>query len=284
MLRERKSHYAIACACLLALVFSSAAHGRTDDPGNGTEQTLMAARAGHSATRADGSTFAGWGGNCTGTMCELVMDGAKAVTATFRESADAPASALGDSPTVTGTITNLGRGDFAGKALELKAGGFSAGPEDDVFATSPVADDSSFALRLPGEAELASLLIDATPELFGDLGCDTTVTPEVFKLANAPNFFLYVDGQLADNVLQTSGTNLTSTIVAYYYVDRDVTVTGTCVRGDFAGLETDIDMRKGWNTVVLNLNALTYRNEDLSKGYRWVISDLCDDDFECSAD
>jgi hypothetical protein len=202
------------------------------------------------------------------------MDEAKAVTATISESADAPASALGDSPTVTGTITNLRRADLAGKALELKAEGYSASPKDDVFAASPVADDGSFALRLPGEAEMTPRLVDATPELFGDPGCDTTVTPEVFKLANAPNFFLYVDGQLADDVLQTSGTNLTSTIVAYYYVDRNVTVTGTCAGGDFAGLETDIDMRKGWNTVVLDLTALTYRNEDLSKGYRWVIPNL----------
>jgi hypothetical protein len=261
----------------------SAAHGGTDGPRNGIEQTLTVARAGLSATSADGSTFARWGGDCTETTCELVMDGAKVMTVTFRESADAPASALGDSPTVTGTITNLGRGDFAGKALELKAGNFTAEPED-IFALSPVADDGSFSLQLPGEAEMTPRLVDATPELFGDPGCDTTVTPEVFKLANAPNFFLYVDGQLADDVLQTSGTNLKSTIVAYYYVDRSVTVTGTCAGGDFVGLEINIDMREGWNTVVLDLTALTHRNEDLSEGYQWVIPSLCSPDGECPAD
>ena len=274
MVRDSKSRYSVFGVALLVLSFPQAAHGETDGPGNGTEQTLTVARAALSAPPADGSIFAGWGGDCTETTCKLITDGAKVVTATFRESADAPASALGDSPTVTGTITNLSRGDFAGKTLELKAAGFSASPKDDVFAASPVADDGSFALRLPGEAEMTPRLVDATPELFGDPGCDTTLTPEVFKLANAPNFFLYVDGQVADDVLQTSGTNLTSTIVAYYYVDRNVTVTGTCAGGDFAGLETNIDMRKGWNTVVLDLTALTYRNEGLSKGYRWVIPNL----------
>ena len=44
---------------------------------HGTEVTLTAAPA-------DGSTFAGWGGACSGTdTCVVAMDGAKAVVATF---------------------------------------------------------------------------------------------------------------------------------------------------------------------------------------------------------
>jgi hypothetical protein len=128
VVRDSKSRYGVFGVVLLVLSFPLAAHGETDGPGNGREQTLTVARAGLSATPADGTTFAGWGGDCTGTTCKLVTDGAKAVAATFRESTDAPASALGDSPTLTGTITNLGRADFAGKTLELKAEGFSASP------------------------------------------------------------------------------------------------------------------------------------------------------------
>ncbi len=312
MVRNRKARYAGFGVGLLVLSCLLVARGGTDGPGNGTGQTLTVTQAGLgsttvtgpqiacggdctgsyargtavvlTATPEDGSTFAGWGGDCTGTTCELVMDGAKAVTATFEEADAVPASALGDSPTVTGMIANLGRGDFAGKALELKVRGFTAGRPDDVFASSPVADDGSFSLRLPGKAEMAPRLFDATPEIFGDPGCDTTVTPEVFKLPAAQDFFLYVDGQPADEVLQTSASNLGSTIVVYYYVDRDVTVTSTCAGGDFAGLETDIDMREGWNTVVLDLTALTYRNKDLSEGYQWVIPSLCSPDGECPAD
>jgi len=35
------------------------------------------------ATASSGSTFAGWGGDCTGNTCSLTMNSNKTVTATF---------------------------------------------------------------------------------------------------------------------------------------------------------------------------------------------------------
>lgn len=312
VIRNLKSRYGVFGAALLVLSLLLAACGGTRSPGNGTEQTLTVTKVGTgggtvtgpqiacgddctgsyaqgtavvlTATPADGATFAGWGGDCAGTTCELVMDGDKTVTAAFEEADDVPASALGDSPTVTGTIANLGRGDFAGKALELKAGYLTAVPED-VLAASPVADDGSFSLQIPGEAEMTPRLFDGRPEIFlgGTLGCDVTLAPEVFKTASAQDFSLFVDGQLEEQVIQISASN-PYILVVYLYVDRDVRATGACASGDFAGLETDIDMRAGWNTVVLDLTALTFRNEDLSAGYPWVIPSLCNPDGECPAD
>lgn len=84
MVRDSKSRYSVFGVVLLVLSFPQAAHGETDGPGNRTEQTLTVARTGLSATPAVASTFAGWGGDCTGTTCKLVTDGAKAVTMTFR--------------------------------------------------------------------------------------------------------------------------------------------------------------------------------------------------------
>ena len=101
---------------------------------------------------------------------------------------DAPPSALGDNPTITGRIANLGRGNFGRKALELKVGIFSAGPVDDVFAASPVGGDGSFSLLFPGEAEMTPRLFDGRPEVFTLPDCDTTVTPAAFKLAVAQDF------------------------------------------------------------------------------------------------
>lgn len=197
---------------------------------------------------------------------------------------DAPPSALGDSPTISGKIANLGRGNFGKKALELKVGIFSAGPVDDVFAASPVGGDGSFSLLFPGEAEMTPRLFDGRPEVFTLPGCDTAVTPAAFKLAVAQDFGLFEDDEsadTADEVLHTRTDDLNSTLVTYYYVDRDVRATGTCAGGDFAGFEIDIDMREGWNTIVFDFARARYQNEDLSAGYQWVIPSLCTINGDC---
>ncbi len=243
-----------------------------DDPVNGTAHVILQ-RPEFYTLETGGVRFVDWLSDlANGRAIESVNP------------SNAPPSALGDSPTITGTIANLGRGNFGEKALELKAGVFSAGTVDDTFATSPLTDDGSFSLQLPGEAEMVSRLFNGRPEVFTLPNCDTTITPESFKIAAAQDFILFVDGQLTDEVVQTSASDPDSTLVNYYYLDRDVTAVGTCAGGDFAGFKTDVDLRRGWNTVVIDFTALEVRNEDLSEDYWWVIPSLCNFDGECSTD
>jgi hypothetical protein len=68
--------------------------------------------------------------------------------------------------------------------------------------------------------------------------------------------------------------------VYYVYVDRDVTITGLCPRGMPAGFSFDIDMRKGWNTVVIDFATLEFRSEKPDESYRWVVP-LCTPEFGC---
>lgn len=53
--------------------------------------------------------------------------------------------------------------------------------------------------------------------------------------------------------------------------------------GDYAGFETDIDLRRGRNTAVYDFSALEVRNEDLPD-YARIIPSLCTIDGECPTD
>lgn len=134
-----------------------------------------------------------------------------------------PASALGGSPTVTGTIANFAKGEFSGTTLEIKTGRFASGPID-VFATGSVFDDGSFSIQLPGEAEMAPRLFDFNSNAFAGEGCDISVTPASHKTSSAHDFVLYTDGQPAEELVHTNASNPNSTLVVYSYVDRDVTM------------------------------------------------------------
>ncbi len=310
MIGDSRSHHTLFSVAFIVLVSALTACGT----GNTSDQTLTVIKAGTgsgtvtatgvdcgddctgsyarginvalTATPEDGSTFRGWSGDCTGTTCELVMDSMKTVTATFQETPNGPASVLGDSPTVTGSIVNLGRGNFSGKVLELKVGSFAAvvGDVDDVYATSPVADDGSFSLQLPGEAQMTPRLIDSRREIYAPEGCDASFTPADHKLSPAFDFFLYADAQLAQEVLPSSVDSPTSILVLYQYVDRDVTIAGACASGDLAGFTIDIDMRKGWNTLVYDFTTFESRSEDLNMGYQWVMPALCNTDGSCPSE
>lgn len=237
-----------------------------NDPANGTAHVILQ-RPQFYTLETSGVRFAEWVGNlANGRGIENVSP------------SDRPASALGDSPTIAGTIANLGRGDLAGKRLELAFGQFAAGPTDDTFASSPVADDGSFSLRFPGEAEMTGRLFDAGPQAFSLPGCETTVTPETFRLAGNLDFDLLVDGEPTAEVNRVRLDDPSLVETFYLYVDRDVRVSGTCAGGDYAGLVTDIDLRKGWNTLVFDYTALEFRNDPLGEGYGWLIPTLCGDD------
>lgn len=244
-----------------------------NDPANGTSHVILN-RPEFYTLEMNGVRFADWLG-------DLVSG--REVESVTPSPGDAPASALGDSPTISGTILNLGRGNFSGKVLELKAGQFTAGPED-VYATSPVEGDGSFSLQLPGAAEMAPKLMIGRPEVFFGYPpeCDVTIAPKDFRLALAQDFFLFVNGQMMNKVIQTREGD-PYTLASHMYVDQDVRAVGSCVGGMLDGFEINIDLRSGWNLLVVDLTALTYRNEDPGEGFRWVIPDLCNSNGECPA-
>jgi hypothetical protein len=99
---------------------------------SGTQWTLT-------ATRATGSTFAGWsGGGCTGTgTCQVTMSSDTSVTATFTAQ---PVLTVHRAGTGTGTVTSSPAGIYCGATC---TGVFSPGQEVKLLATS--ARGSAFA-------------------------------------------------------------------------------------------------------------------------------------------
>lgn len=181
---------------------------------------------------------------------------------------NAPPSALKDSPTLTGTVIGVADSKLAYTRLEIKLGTFVSDPPDG-FAQGPVSADGSFSIQLPGEADVAPYLFDARPTLFGPgpEECNLSISPAAYRTLGTLDFALYSDGQLVDKLLHTSDPN--SNFVYHVYVDRDVTITGVCTSGESAGFTLDIDMRKGWNSVVIDFTVLEFRSEKPDESYTW---------------
>lgn len=88
--------------------------------------------------------------------------------------------------------------------LEIRIGFYSSGPTD-FYAQAPVSADGSFSIQLPGEADVAPYLFDATPYFFGPgpEEYDLSISPAAYRTLGTPDFALYSDGQLVDKVLHT---------------------------------------------------------------------------------
>lgn len=182
-------------------------------------------------------------------------------------------SALGDAPMLKGSIANLAEGDLAGKALELYAGieqnGDGALEPAEALVQAAVAADGTFSLQLPGENVMTPQLVAG-----GDLGftkpeCNVTTTPTTHRIAII-HFALYADGELVGGELVASSNPQTNEAF-YSYVDQDVIQKGGCTSGELGGVEVDMDLRKGWNTVVFSGPGLAYRTQALDPSYRWFI-------------
>lgn len=232
------------------------------DPANGTTHDILF-RPEFYTLETNGVRFVDWLGN--------LINGRDAPSVS---PSDTPPSALGDSPSITGKVANLEEAGLSGSDLELRVGYLDY--EDDSgaafiesFAEASVAADGAFSVQLPGEAEMAPRLVDARPVV--DEGCDVTITPDTYKTYDSPYFGLYEGGRLADDGILIHTSDLDSNQVFYTYVDRDVTLEGTCTGGMLAGLTFDIDMRRGWNTTILDFAALEFRSEKPDDTYVWLI-------------
>jgi len=112
------------------------------------------------ATPAAGSTFAGWGGACTGTgACSVALTTAKSVTATFTLTADQPPTgslSLTGTKVCTVTVTVVAQDDKGVASVQLKINGANNGAADTVppytFARSAVVHGSQISAEIKDSA------------------------------------------------------------------------------------------------------------------------------------
>lgn len=163
-------------------------------------------------------------------------------------------SALGDSPTITGNISNLSDAGVGGTSLKVKAEIYSE-PGPKVIAEGDVAANGNFSIKLPGIATLEDDLFVIDPTF--DCVSDTlTVTPETFRgigLLGLRSFILYSNNQRVEEVFYASETvDGGQNAVHYIFSDRDIKIQGPCDTG--MGIYSfDVDMKKGWNTIIFGV-------------------------------
>lgn len=235
------------------------------------------------ATPDSGSVFTGWSGDCSGDSCDLTMDSDKAVTATFDAEPPAP-----QGKELSGTAEG-----WTGQDAVMRAETYGENGEDYiVVATSPVAEDGSFNLSLPGEEGISAALVPVTGDCEPGEGT-LEVTPDQFDLATISLWAYPADAP------ETSGEDFLGLFsyssedgavqVEQFYASSDASIQGNCTRtGTYEDPETgelvdytdfityDLDLVAGWNDVVLtfedtsdttlNLNVST---GDVPEGLTW---------------
>ena len=157
--------------------------------------------------------------------------------------------ALGDSPTITGNISNLSDANLGGTSLKVKAELIGSEPGTGVIAEGNVAANGDFSIELPGIATLEDNLYER------DYGADCpydTITAKPRKNRDVHlQLALYSNNQRVDQLYYANGPlQGGQNEVVYTFSDRDISIKGTCAWGKFS-TSFDLDMKKGWNTVIL---------------------------------
>ena len=153
-------------------------------------------------------------------------------------------SALGDSPTITGNISNLSEANLEGTTLTVKAE-LNPAPGTGVIAEGNVAANGDFSIKLPGMATFEGDLQESVFENTCPYGT-LTVTPETSKTVDLQLFLYSNDQRIAQ--LYYVGETVDGELIeaSYTFSDRDVLNKGTCAWENF-----DVDMKKGWNTLII---------------------------------
>jgi hypothetical protein len=214
----------------------------------------------------------------------LCLLSACASSSTTPDPKPGPASALGDSPTITGKIANLSEANLEGKTLTIKAKANANTSAEKIIAEGTVAADGSFSLKLPGEAPLTDSLAPIKVEN-QQTQCGNTaefklsVTPTFYKTTSLPTLELYADGTRVESLLHANGNTLAPPYseVQYVFVDRDVNIQGVCQIFETGKIIVSQDLRKGWNTVILgpnaeDSNALDSRTAKPDNSFKWLIT------------
>ena len=184
-------------------------------------------------------------------------------------------SALGDSPTITGNISNLSDANLGGTSLKVKAE-LSSEPGTEVIAEGNVAANGDFSIKLPGISTLEGDLRERDPA--ADCASDTlTVTPEMYRGLGL-RLILYSNNQYVEQLIYANGPLVGGQNEVFYtFSDRDISIEGPCDTG--VGIYSyDVDMKKGWNTVILGRfpDGLRYglRTAVPDSSFKWPLA-LC---------
>ena len=192
-----------------------------------------------------------------------------------------PTSALGDSPTIKGTIANLAKAELDTSALTIKALiGTNDSPEK-VIAEGTVSSSGVFSIKLPGLSVLASDLVKTSTNSTTYLWPCTEVenTPKEY---NGARLFLklYSNGQPVEEGYIFYGSEDQRNRVEYTFVDRDVVYKADCVIEDKT-LNVNEKHKEGWNTVVATISSDEKQIKIFSgvpdSSFKWLI-------FICSSD
>lgn len=188
-----------------------------------------------------------------------------------------PQTALGDSPTLSGTISNYVNQGFGDEPRVLRAI-LPVGEEFDdvkVVARGQVTTTGAFTITLPGKATLGPELV-GIDTLLGE-GClqGVTVAPAGAR-ASTLGLDVWAEGEVI-GVPVMHATGLTSeagALAVYLFTDTNVTLSGTagaeCYGVPSAGTAIDVKLVPGWNSLVLK-GTKSLRNEKPGPELSWLL-------------
>lgn len=178
--------------------------------------------------------------------------------------------ALGDSPTLTGTIANLEEAEVTGTALVVKVENLNGS----VLAEGDVTAAGVFTVRLPGRQGLEGELVEEDPQDNCSSGT-LTAEPKVYKSFGL-KLVLYSDGQRVEEQLYYADGPLIGgqSEARYVFVNQDARVQGACDTG--VGIyRFELDMKTGWNSAILGLfpdgQNFGLRTAVPDSSFEWVI-------------
>lgn len=187
-------------------------------------------------------------------------------------------SALGDSPTLTGTIQNLADVGATTGTLKLKA--IAYGNDITDIAEGTVADDGSFSITLPGKSVMNALVAE-NPLLDGEACVPTTFTPNTTKGATLVLMLWDDVGELggllvfAPTVPNDFMSEARAT-ASFSYLDTNSGLTGTLPKDCAGFVEPDTDLpvnvtlREGWNSLVIDKTE-GFINKKLDSSFVWGV-------------
>ena len=178
--------------------------------------------------------------------------------------------ALGDSPTLTGTISNLDEAEVEGTDLIVKI----ENANGSVLAEGNVTIAGIFTIQLPGRQELEGELVEEDPQDNCSSGA-LTAEPKMYKSFGL-KLVLYSNGQRVEDRLYYADGSLVGgqSETRYMFIDRDARVQGTCDTG--VGIYSfELDMKEGWNSAILGLfpdgQSYGLRTAVPDSSFEWVI-------------
>jgi hypothetical protein len=154
--------------------------------------------------------------------------------------------------------------------------------EDIVLAEAPISAEGNFSLTLPVGKVLDRELFPFEPGTFCGPDALNTIeaTPSLIKLTITEGFSVYASADSDEDLgrLRFESPDPSKSL-SYLYATSDATITGECVEvsagsggGGSSTLRFDLDLKAGWNEVVLTSaeTASTVATESFPDTARWT--------------